>query len=306
MKSLTQETKHDKLRGMKTLSLVMLGLLTATAGYSADSQPAAAQAAAPDLMSMAQDARCRQVLVTCLVNGVPMRMMLDTGATHTVLHEESAARVPQAQWIDTSKMQFTGNSTQLPKMLQAALQTAPAVSPKHVFLVMNLGAVRSMMAEKIDGILGMDMLRHLPFTFDLRENKFYWGTPQAGEPQLLHARHDGMGRVMVQGKCRGKTVQMLLDTGSSVTRVAAAEWAPGAQGDVEAKVSDIDQHSGLRMTGGKPGDIELAPGIIAKGITPLLCSPQEKPMLGMDALRNQILVHLPAENSPTGIFALMK
>lgn len=290
---------------MKTLSLLIPWLLASTAGWSADCPPPAVQTA-PDLMSMAQDARCRQVLVTCLLNGIPMRMMLDTGATHTVLHEESAARISQAHWIDTSQMQLRGNSAQMPKMLQAALQTGAGVSPQHVCLVMNLAAVRSMMAEKIDGILGMDMLRHLPFTFDLRENKFYWGTPQVGEPQPLHAQHDGMGRVIVQGKCQGKTVPMLLDTGSSITRVVAAHWAPGAGAEVEARVSNIDQHSGLRTAKGQPGDIELAPGIVAQGITPLLCSPQEKAMLGMDALRNQVLVHLPSKNTPTGIFVLMK
>ena len=35
---------------------------------------------ATDTMTMVQDARCRQVLVNCEMNGVPMRMMLDTGA----------------------------------------------------------------------------------------------------------------------------------------------------------------------------------------------------------------------------------
>lgn len=235
-----------------------------------------------------------------------MRMMLDTGATHSVLHEESTSKISQPQWLDTSKMQFKGNSAQLPKMLQATLQTATAVSPKHVFLVMNLSAVRSMMAEQIDGILGMDILRHLPFTFNFRNNQFYWGTPQTGAPRPLHAQPDGMGRVIVQGKCMGKTVQMLLDTGSSVTRVAAEQWKPGAQGEVQTRISNIDRHSSMRMIAGKPGDIELAPGIVAQGVTPLLCGAAEKTMLGMDALRNQVLVHIPAENSATGIFLLIK
>lgn len=290
---------------MRILPLFLLCILPCSATESAAPASPDKQVTA-DLMTMSRDSRCHQVLVTCLVNGVPMRMMLDTGATHTVLHEESTARIPHPHWINTSKMQFKGNSAQLPKMLQASLQTAPTASPRHVFLVMDLSAVRSMMTEKIDGILGMDMLRHLPFTFDLRANKFYWGTPQTGEPRPLHVQPDGMGRVVVQGKCAGQTVQMLLDTGSSVTRVAAEQWEPGAQGEVQTRVSNIDRHSGMSMIAGKPGDIELAPGIVTQGITPLLCGAAEKPMLGMDALRNQVLVHIPAENSASGIFLLIK
>ena len=133
-----------------------------------------AQAPAVDLMKMNRDARCKQVLVTSLINGTPMRMMLDTGATHTVLHTESAARVPNAQWIDTSHIQFKGNSAQRPKLLRATLLAGPAESPGHPVMVMNLGAVRSMMAEPVDGILGMDLLSHIPFTFDLKSGELYW------------------------------------------------------------------------------------------------------------------------------------
>ena len=61
---------------------------------------AVVQSAPVDIMSMNRDSRCGQVLVTALINGVPMRMMLDTGATHTVLHEESVAKLGEVQWID--------------------------------------------------------------------------------------------------------------------------------------------------------------------------------------------------------------
>ncbi|MBO5684738.1 MAG: retroviral-like aspartic protease family protein, partial [Akkermansia sp.] len=102
----------------------------------AEQEPAAApKDQSTDLMTMTQDARCKQVIVTCLINGQPMRMMLDTGATHTVLHEESAAELKNARWIDTSKMLFRGNSSQRPKLLIAPLQVGPAESPEHPIMV---------------------------------------------------------------------------------------------------------------------------------------------------------------------------
>ena len=290
---------------MKMFPLMMLLVLACVAADETQPQ-VPAQAEVVDIMSMKQDARCHQVVVTCLVNGAPMRMMLDTGATHTVLHEESAARVPQAHWVDTSKMKFRGNSSQQPKLLLANLQTGPAESENHPVMVMNLGAVRSMMAEAIDGIIGMDLLGQLPFTFDMRSKECYWGIPAGGEFVPLYAAPDGKGRFIVQARCQGKPVHMLLDTGSSVTRVFTAEWTPGKGKEIGAQIGDIDSATGIKVTEGNPGDMELGPGVSVQGVTPILCEPNEVPMLGMDGLKGAVLIHVPTAESPSGAFFLLK
>ena len=294
-----------RILSMKMFPLMMLLVLPCVA--SDETQPQVpAQAEVVDIMSMKQDARCHQVVVTCLVNGTPMRMMLDTGATHTVLHEESAARVPQAHWVDTSKMKFRGNSSQQPKLLLANLQTGPAESENHPVMVMNLGAVRSMMAEAIDGIIGMDLLGQLPFTFDMRSKECYWGIPTGGEFVPLYAAPDGKGRFIVQARCQGKPVHMLLDTGSSVTRVFTAEWTPGKGKEIGAQIGDIDSAPGIKVLEGNPGDMELGPGVSVRGVTPILCEPNDVPMLGMDGLKGAVLIHVPTAESPSGAFFLLK
>lgn len=286
---------------------MLQALLVAGLAVPAYAEEPAAQAPAVDLMAMNQDARCKQVLVTCLVNGAPMRMMLDTGATHTVLHTESAARVPNAQWIDTSMMRFLGNSAQMPKMMLGSLHAGPAESEMHPFMVMDLSAVRSMMAEPIDGILGMDMLQHIPFTFDLKAGEIYWGLPSGVELVPLHATPDGTGRVVVNARCGGKEMKLLLDTGSSVTRVIGEQWAPGAGAEIGAQIGDIDSRQGIKVMEGKPGDIELGPGVFAKAVAPILCKAGDGPtILGMDGLNGVILVHIPKEGSPGGMFLLAR
>lgn len=280
------------------MALVLLG----GAVYAGESE----SAAGVDLMRMSQDARCGQVVVTCLLNGVPMRMMLDTGATHTVLHEASAAAVKGAQWIDTSRMQFSGNATQRPKLMMAELRVGPAVSAKHVIMALDLSGVRSMMAEPIDGIVGMDVLGQLAFTFDLPKQAMYWGVPEGRELVPLHAVPDGMGRVMVQGRCEGQTVTMLLDTGSSVTRAVADQWKPGKAMAGEMNVSDVNSARKVMMQTGKPGNLELGPGVELKQFSPVLCEAHDRPMLGMDALRTLTLVHVPRPDAPHGLFLLAK
>lgn len=294
-----------RMLSMKMFPLMMLLVLPCVAADETQPQ-VPTQTEAVDIMSMKQDARCHQVVVTCLVNGAPMRMMLDTGATHTVLHEESAARVPQAHWVDTSKMKFRGNSSQQPKLLLANLQTGPAESENHPVMVMNLGAVRSMMAEAIDGIIGMDLLGQLPFTFDMRSKECYWGIPTGGEFVPLYAAPDGKGRFIVQARCQGKPVHMLLDTGSSVTRVFTAEWTPGKGKEIGAQIGDIDSATGIKVLEGNPGDMELGPGVSVQGVTPILCEPNDVPMLGMDGLKGAVLIHVPTAESPSGAFFLLK
>ena len=42
-----------------------------------------------------------------------------------------------------------------------------------------------------------------------------------------------------------------------------------------------------------------------RGVKPLLCGPNELTMLGLDALKDSVLIHVPVETVPGGVF-LMK
>lgn len=291
-------------RHMKIHSLCLMGLLLS--GVAAADEQKSATTPEVDVMTMVQDARCKQVVVTCLVNNQPMRMLLDTGASHTVLHTESAARLEGVQWLDTSKLKFNGNSQQRPEMLVSPLLAGPASSPQHLFMVLDLSAVRSSMAEKVDGILGMDVLGSVPFTFDLRKGEFYWGLPTEGEPVPMFGAQDKFGRLWVDARCGGKTIRLLLDTGSSVTRVAAQDWSAGSAGAVAAHVGDVDTAASLQVTLGNPADMEVGNGVFLRGVSPMFGVDDAPPVLGMDALSGAALVHLPTKNSPFGAFFLMK
>lgn len=259
-----------------------------------------------DLMEMVQDSRCKQVVVTCLVNGQPMRMMLDTGASHTVLHNESAASLQGVRWIDTTQMQFRGNALQKPDMLVASLTVGPGDSPEHTFLVLDLSAVRASMVEQIDGVLGMDVLGRLPFTFDQRSGEFYWGIPEKAKAVPLNGKLDRFGRFFVLAECQGKVLEFLLDTGSSVTRVRPDMWLRGCSGESSALVGDVNAAARVRVQMGNPADLLVAPGVVLHGVEPLLDASGQPPILGMDALKEAALIHEPVQNSPHGVFLMAK
>lgn len=259
-----------------------------------------------DLSTMVRDSLCGQVLVTCLVHGQPMRMMLDTGATHTVLHDESAARLVGARWPDTSRMKFSGNSAQTPRIVVGSLQVGAVSAPEHPFLVVSLAAVRSMMAEPVDGILGMDVLGAMAFTFDLKQEKYYWGVPEGLVLQPLYGTRDENGRMMVRVHCEGRPLELLLDTGSSITRVYADEWKPGAGGEAIGHMGNVDKATRLKVVRGKAADVELVPGVVSRKLSPVFCSRDDRSMLGMDALTGHVLIHLPGRGTPYGSFFLAR
>ncbi len=290
---------------MKKIFYPVVWLLACTAGLAEDTPSAAAteqRSVVVDLQTMKRDARCGQVLVTCLVAGCPMRMMIDTGATHTVLHRESAAKLTQVRRLDTSGMKFKGNSAQRPEILLTSLQVGPASAPQLPVMVLDLSAVRSMMAEPIDGILGMDVLGSLPFTFDLRSGEYYWGVPSGVELVPLYGTRDDNGRMFVQLKCCGKPLELLLDTGSSITRVYAGEWVPGKAKAVTAHLGDVDSALRAEVVEGKPANLELAPGVVLPQVAPIFCPDDDRSMLGMDALQGHVLIHLPGVQSLYGSF----
>lgn len=289
-------------------SLILGALFSTEIQAGTETKPAGTRQedAAAYLMKMERDARCGQVLVNCLIDGTPMRMMLDTGATHTVLHEGSVGKLKNPRWLDTSRMVFKSNSTQIPKMLVASAQVGPGVSPKHPVIVVSLDAVRGMMAEKIDGIVGMDILGSLPFTFDLRNKTCFWGVPENVSLVPISGKRDNNGRLIMQAKSGKKTIELLLDTGSSVTRICADDWAPGAAGEISAHIGNVDKAGQAKMIQGKPGSLEIVPGFSLNKVEPLLCPRGEITMLGMDALAGTALIHLPAEDSPYGTFYLAR
>lgn len=256
-------------------------------------------------MTMSQDARCHQVMVTCLVGGEPLRMMLDTGASHTVLHKESAARLKNVHRPDTSMMDFKGNARQRPELLTAALQAGPLKLDGHTCLVMDLTPVRTAMATPPDGILGMDVLGLLPFTFDQRNAAFYWGLPKKVQGVQMNGHPDHYGRLLVDAECMGKKLELLLDSGSTVTRMPAELWPAGVAEAATVQVGDVNSAARLQVQLGKPSDLTVAPGVVLSAVNPVL-TPGQPPVLGMDALRDVALVHVPVKGSPCGVFFIVK
>lgn len=269
--------------------------------------PAAAQpAAAAETPAMQRDARCGQVVVRCTMNGVPLRLILDTGATHTVLDPATVARIPGAQKMDTSGMQFNSSSSRnVPDIYLMETEAGGRTFSPHPVLVLPLGGVMQMMATPIDGIMGMDLLKHLPFTLDFRpDGQSHWGEAHDGVAIHLNARPDDNYCPMLTIKVGDKELSnVLLDSGSSSTIFAAEDWSAGEERKVTLQTADVNGGAAEGIGIGREMTVELAPGA-EQQVRPQLRSAKRSDaagLIGVDSLRGYRLIYSPQKG-----FYLMK
>ena len=302
------------------LTMLACGLCAAQEATPAPSPaPQPAPQAQPSESGMYRDARTRQVLTHVTIDGVKALMMLDTGASHTVLSKRFVdTKLPNAQKIDTSGMQFNSQgSRQRPDLYFVKLDTGAKAGEKTVFeqpvLCLQLDGVQGSMATPIDGILGMDILGWLPFTFDLRNgDNCHWGLPEDVDSMvpMEPLQVDQMQRPHMQVDTgtpeKPHPAVLLLDTGSSVTYMPAEAWGMGAL-DAKATVGVSDVNGGRYMNVGlgKPKALALGKGVQTHPLTPQL-QPGQNGVIGMDALKGLRFVHNPQRKDPARFFLISK
>lgn len=259
--------------------------------------PCGAQPAEPE---MQRHAACGQVLVHCSADGVPLLLLLDTGATHTVIDAEAAAqKLPNAFRVDTSGMDIRGNAAGVrPEIALVALEVGDQTFPQQPVLVMPLTAVRTMLREPVDGILGMDVLCRLSYTLDFREGgQSHWGAEASPAARPLSVRPDAGGCPLLALRCGERTIpRVLLDTGSSGTVLSPADW-PAGEGAVQAAdVADVNGRRTVQLRFGRPAAVQLAEGVQTE-IRPQLSEEFNRStcsgILGVDALRGLRLIYRP-------------
>lgn len=277
---------------MKSLLILALLLL-----YGIFCAPCKAEEASP---AMQRNAACGQVLVRSTADGVPLRLLLDTGATHTVIDADAAAqKLPKAFRVDTAGMDIRGNAVGLrPEIALVELEVGEKTFPQQPVLVMPLTAVRAMLREPVDGILGMDVLCRLAYTLDFREGgQSHWGAEESPAARPLPAQPDAGGCPLVSLRCGEKAIpRVLLDTGSSHTVLAPADWPAGEGEQREAEVADVNGRRAVQLRFGRPAAVQLAEGVQAE-IHPQLSEAFNRStcsgILGVDALRGLRLIYSP-------------
>lgn len=254
------------------------------------------------------DARCGQVVVMCHINERPMQMLLDTGAGHTMLHKAAAAKLPNLKKGAKVQIKPMGNSEKPSESAVVSISIGGKSFAEQPVLVSDLKALHAIMQKRVDGVLGMDVLRHLDFTLDIANGTLRWGCPEdEADLQPLPGQYNELGLFETEMSIAEKKLVFLLDTGVSQSQMPLADWPYDRENECAVQIADINTARDQEMADGCPTDIAWPASMTMKGFSPMLSSVCTRPLLGVDALRHLKLVHKAAtEEHPHGQFMVQE
>ena len=243
------------------------------------------------------DAHQRMTVPVRLSGAGPFRFMVDTGADRTAISRQLAERLKLAGGASASLHSVTGVST-----VSTALVPELQLSRKSVRVVdaplldsEHIGA---------DGILGVDSLRSQRIQFDF-ENNLMSIVPSASIERVVDpdaivitaSRRNGR-LIFTDAKVNGRTVTVVLDTGSevSIANRALRDILVGRHGDASGETVELHSVTGSSIIGNYSiiGELDMG-GVSLKGLAVVFADAhtfrqlklEARPalLLGMNAIR---------------------
>ena len=286
---------------------VMLLVFSARAAMPGAHEENTPSGATPPTAPVLRDPTGGQLIATCEVEGQPVQMIVDTGASHTTLDEMFARRTfPR---LSVSEVQLTGktNVKRAPKLMKGCFRADRIFVEDHPLFLVDLSKANGMLKTNIQGVLGINTMSRMPFVFNA-ENAIYRSDPglqKSPYMRKLHGTEDETGRPIVQAKAGGKTLPLLLDTGSSITLLPESWWSAQGAEPLRIDAADVSGRKEQQVKLGRPMNMEIGDGLVLKNVRPVLSPDVKNGQLGLDALRQIELYYLPEQGdngSPSGAY----
>ena len=162
------------------------------------------------------------VLVEGSVRGLqPLRVIIDTGATHSVVSKRIVKKLGLKRYAQSSKVHAFGRPQKTETVVLNQVRIGPMLTTMVCF-------VSDLPWSKVDVIVGMDVLQRHNLTIDYARKTIRFGVRESFEatiPFRLEA-----GQVIVELQIAGRNVLVAIDTGASrliLEGNKAERWASG-------------------------------------------------------------------------------
>lgn len=202
--------------------------------------------------------------VNAVVNGKPLRLIVDTGAGLNVLTWEAAERIGIQGGQAVNATGAGSNPTQAKMVTVNEFRLGDATVKGDAAVVLALPGIL-----KCDGLVGYSFLRHFATTFDYDNNTLTVrksGTykPQSGEvPGRLRVRNN---HPQVTGQIAGETGWMVIDTGNNGT-TNILKWLVTKEGLVKKWPTSSERIVGKGVGGNIKGYVSIAPEFDISGVS---------------------------------------
>jgi predicted aspartyl protease len=188
------------------------------------------------------------VTIPMTISGQPLTMLVDTGAYFSTLNEDVTDRLGlRRSELQTMYLQQFGGTKLNHRTVARDLNLSGITLKNKEFAVMP----GTSPLKSVDGLLGEEFLRMFDLDFDFSAGKLnlfshdhcngmvmYW--PHGASAEIPFTYNDNR-HIAVVLQLDGKTVNAIIDTGSSVT-VLSSEWAVETFGLDAAAVENSDNH----------------------------------------------------------------
>ena len=232
-------------------------------------------------------------LVKGSLEGVPCTMIFDTGATHTSFDLDFVTNAfPKAELIEIG-LAGTSNVNVMPRLMKTeSLKVGEMDYQGFPVMVIPFPGLSNRVGRKVDGILGMDIIRRMPMILSVKESKLILNPDKVEGfgPRLKfdYSDFDGSPKVFYKGK-DGAPRSMLIDSGSSFTILTRPEdWAATGEA-IDLGAMSVNGREELKMRFGEPGELELVPAEagaeVKVTVRPMINPDHPCAYLGADTLR---------------------
>ncbi len=146
-----------------------------------------------------------------------LNFIIDTGANRTVIDHHLAKRLKLRS--KTARITTLNTSTTVAESTISAIQVGSKRFPDVSVLILDLSALYKPFGERIDGVLGTDLLGRQKLEIDYQARTL---TLEDCAPADFHVAFEAIAHlVSVKSEIAGRPVRLLVDTGASAMQLFA-------------------------------------------------------------------------------------
>ncbi len=164
------------------------------------------------------------VTIAVKVNGVSLRMLVDTGAQRSCLDTGVMSKLGLKSGAIAGVMTPYANSSTR-ELSVRTLEIAAFHVEDVTMIVVDMSSMSAALGLRLDGILGTDILKLLPLQLDFSEDLAQpLPQPQVSSVSAIVDLREADGLFYCVTVIQGVPVRLLLDTGTNLSNISSTAW----------------------------------------------------------------------------------
>lgn len=232
------------------------------------------------------------LIAQCSINGIPCNLIVDTAASHTTFDIQFIQKHFPDLPLKNIPIAPESNVKARPKLFAVQSFSLAGLHIKNYLgMALDLSPLQKAMNEKVDGILGMNYLSHIPFLLSVKNASIQF-LDRAAFPtscmKQLNIRRSHSGIFYIYCSRDGQTFQLALDSGSTISMAPQKKWPMDQTAHpFTVQTTDINGHQANVhiMRKSIPSTLYIGQNFHLENLSIVVTQTKENHLLGVDVLR---------------------